>query len=117
MTQPGQSGRTSAAPEPKVAPGPGGEPQRPVDAGTTDGGTTGGDAGQADGGAGSTTLVQTFKAVGSALFGVRSSKGHQTDIARLNPIHVILAGLLAVAVFIGLLIFFARMMLRASGAA
>ncbi len=66
---------------------------------------------------GSTTLLQTFKAVGSALFGVRSSKGHQTDIARLNPIHVILAGLLAVAVFIGVLIFFVRIMLRASGAA
>lgn len=63
------------------------------------------------------TLLQTFKAVGSALFGVRSASGHRTDMSQLNPIHVIVAGLLAVAVFIGLLIFFAKMMLRASGAA
>ena len=65
----------------------------------------------------SSTLLQTFKAVGSALFGVRSASGHRTDMSQLNPIHVIVAGLLAVAVFIGLLIFFAKMMLRASGAA
>lgn len=63
------------------------------------------------------TLLQTFKAVGSALFGVRSASGHRTDMSRLNPVHVILAGLLAAAVFVGLLIFFAKMMLRASGAA
>lgn len=63
------------------------------------------------------TLLQTFKAVGSALFGVRSASGHRTDMSRLNPVHVILAGLLAAAVFIGLLIFFAKMMLRASGVA
>ena len=65
----------------------------------------------------SSTLLQTFKAVGSALFGVRSASGHRTDMSQLNPIHVILAGLLAVAVFVGLLIFFAKMMLRASGVA
>ena len=60
---------------------------------------------------------KSFKAVGSALFGVRSASGHRTDMSRLNPVHVILAGLLAAAVFIGLLIFFAKMMLRASGVA
>ena len=64
----------------------------------------------------SMSLVQTFKAVGSALFGVRSSSGHRTDMSQLNPIHVIVAGLLAVALFIGLLILFAKLMLRASGA-
>lgn len=63
------------------------------------------------------TLLQTLKAVGSGLFGVRSSKGHQADIARLNPIHVIIAAVLAAAVFIGVLLFVVRMMLRASGTA
>lgn len=72
---------------------------------------------RADGDASPSTLLQTFKAVGSAMFGVRSASGHKTDMSRLNPIHVIVAGLLAVAVFIGLLIFLAKMMLRVSGSA
>lgn len=63
------------------------------------------------------TFVQTLKAVGSGLFGVRSAKGREIDMSSLNPIHVILAGVIAVAIFIGLLLFFARMMLRASGVA
>ena len=34
------------------------------------------------------------------LFGVRKGAGYQDDIARLNPVHVIVAGLLAAAIFV-----------------
>ncbi len=63
------------------------------------------------------TLAETFKAVGASFFGVRSGKAHQSDMSRLNPIHVILAGIAAAVVFIGVLILAVKLMLRAAGAA
>ena len=45
---------------------------------------------------------------GLGLFGVRKGAGYQEDSARLNPVHVIVAGLLAGAVFVGVLILIVR---------
>jgi hypothetical protein len=50
------------------------------------------------------SLVQTFKAVGWSFFGVRKSKDHEQDLAKLNPVHVIVAGVLAALLFIGILV-------------
>jgi cytochrome c oxidase assembly protein subunit 11 len=63
------------------------------------------------------SLAETFKAIGAAFFGVRSGKAHDSDMSRLNPVHVILAGVIAAAAFIGLLVVAVKLMLRASGAA
>lgn len=63
------------------------------------------------------TLAETFKAVGASFFGVRSGKAHQSDMDRLNPFHVIIVGIVAAALFIGVLIGAVKLMLRASGAA
>lgn len=54
------------------------------------------------------SFLQTLKAVGWGLFGVRKGVGYQEDSARLNPVHVIVAGLLAGAVFVGVLILIVR---------
>lgn len=62
------------------------------------------------------TLLETFKAVGWAFFGVRSGKAHRSDFSRLNPIHVIVVGLVAAGLFIGLLVLAVRLMMRAAGA-
>lgn len=40
-------------------------------------------------------FFQTLKAVAWGMFGVRKGKGYTTDIATLNPVHLIIAGVLA----------------------
>lgn len=53
-------------------------------------------------------FLQTMKAVAWGMLGIRKGKGHQEDFSRLNPLHLILAGLLATAVFVLALIAAAR---------
>lgn len=48
--------------------------------------------------------LQTLRAVAWSFFGVRRSAAHEHDLARLNPVHVIIAGLVAAALFIGALV-------------
>lgn len=50
------------------------------------------------------SLVQTAKAVGWSFFGVRKRAAYEQDAQNLNPVHVILMGVLAAALFVGLLI-------------
>ena len=47
---------------------------------------------------------QTARAVFWSFFGVRRKADYERDAAQLNPVHVIIAGLLAAALFIALLI-------------
>ena len=51
----------------------------------------------------------TMKAVFWSFFGVRKRKDYESDAAQLNPVHVIIAGLIAAALFIAVLIFIVRM--------
>jgi len=46
----------------------------------------------------------SMKAVFWSFFGVRKRRDYEHDAANLNPLHVILAALLGVAIFIGVLI-------------
>jgi hypothetical protein len=43
---------------------------------------------------------QTVKAVGWSFFGVRKASGYEEDVARINPVHVIVAGVLAAVLFV-----------------
>ena len=45
-------------------------------------------------------LVRTFKAVAWSFFGVRKGTEYEKDIAQLNPLHVIVAGIVAAALFV-----------------
>jgi len=45
-------------------------------------------------------FFQTLKAVFWGFFGVRKGKGYQEDIARLNPVHLIVAGVIATILFV-----------------
>jgi preprotein translocase subunit Sec61beta len=47
---------------------------------------------------------QTARAVLWSFFGVRRKSDYERDAAQLNPAYVIIAGLLAAALFVGLLI-------------
>ncbi|MCS6762856.1 MAG: DUF2970 domain-containing protein [Candidatus Protistobacter heckmanni] len=48
---------------------------------------------------------QTLDAVLWSFFGVRRSDAHERDMQSLNPLHVVVVGVLAAACFVALLIF------------
>ena len=47
------------------------------------------------------SFVRTLKAVAWSFFGVRKSAEHAKDLEQLNPLHVIIAAVVAVALFVG----------------
>lgn len=51
---------------------------------------------------------QTIKAVAWGFFGVRKNKGYDTDIATINPVYLIVAGIIAAIIFVGGLVFIAK---------
>lgn len=50
------------------------------------------------------TFLQTIGAVAWSFFGVRRSADLERDMRRLNPAHVVIAGIAGAAVFVGLLL-------------
>jgi hypothetical protein len=60
---------------------------------------------------------QTLRAVGWSFFGVRKSAEHEKDMAQLNPVHVIIAGVIAAVVFIVALVLIVRWVLSSGVAA
>jgi hypothetical protein len=55
------------------------------------------------------SFAASMKAVFWSFFGVRKRKDYEHDAENLNPFHVILAGLLGAAIFIGVLLLVVRM--------
>ncbi|MFC3337299.1 DUF2970 domain-containing protein [Paracandidimonas soli] len=53
-------------------------------------------------------FLQTMKAVAWGFFGVRKNKGYNEDIAQLNPVHLIIAGVLAAILFVVVLVLAAK---------
>jgi hypothetical protein len=47
------------------------------------------------------SFLRSFRAVAWSFFGVRRSQDLERDASELNPVHVIVAGLLAAALFVG----------------
>lgn len=47
----------------------------------------------------------TLRAVAWSFFGVRRGADHAQDVVRLNPVHVIIAGILAAVLFVMSIIF------------
>jgi hypothetical protein len=54
------------------------------------------------------SFLQTLKAVAWSFFGVRKGTDYEKDISQLNPVHVIIAGILGAAVFIFVLLAIVR---------
>ncbi len=54
-------------------------------------------------------FIDTFQAVGASFFGVRGRRSHERDLAGLDPVRVVIAGLLAAAAFVLVLVMIARM--------
>ena len=47
---------------------------------------------------------QSMKAVAWSFFGVRRGSDYEKDVSQLNPVHVVIAGVIAAVVFIGVLV-------------
>lgn len=55
------------------------------------------------------SFFATMKAVFWSFFGVRRRKDYEQDAAQLNPVHVIIAGLIGAALFIAVLVMIVRL--------
>jgi hypothetical protein len=62
------------------------------------------------------SFVQTMKAVAWSFFGVRKGADYQKDLDELNPVHLVIAGVIGALVFIGALLLLVNWVLS-SGAA
>ena len=47
---------------------------------------------------------QTVQAVAWSFFGVRRSAEYERDVSRLNPVHVVIAGVIGAALFVAALV-------------
>ncbi len=54
------------------------------------------------------SFAQTARAVAWSFFGVRRSADLAQDVQKLNPVHVIVAGLIGAALFVGALVLLVR---------
>ena len=48
----------------------------------------------------SLSFLQTMQAVAWSFFGVRRGGDYEKDVARLNPVHVIIAGVIGAVLFV-----------------
>ena len=50
------------------------------------------------------SFLQTMRAVAWSFFGVRKASGYENDLSKLNPVHVVIAGVIGALLFITLLL-------------
>jgi len=50
------------------------------------------------------SILRTFKAVAWSFFGVRKASEYEKDVAQLNPVHVVIAGVVAAGLFVAALV-------------
>jgi len=56
-----------------------------------------------------TSFWATLKAVFWSFFGIRKKSDYEKDAAQLNPLHVLIAGIIGALIFIALLIVIVRL--------
>lgn len=54
------------------------------------------------------SFLQTMRAVAWSFFGVRRSADYAQDVQKLNPVHVVIAGVLGAALFVFALVMLVR---------
>jgi len=54
------------------------------------------------------SFLQTLRAVAWSFFGVRRSKDYENDVQKLNPLHVVIAGVIGAVIFVVTLILLVR---------
>lgn len=61
------------------------------------------------------SFLQTMRAVAWSFFGVRRSSDHARDVSELNPVHVVIAGVIGAAIFIGVLVVIVNWVVGSAG--
>jgi hypothetical protein len=61
--------------------------------------------------------LQTMRAVAWSFFGVRRSADYAQDVAKLNPVHVVVAGLIGAALFVVAVVLLVRWVVSSGVAA
>jgi len=51
-------------------------------------------------GQGTGSFLQSMKAVAWSFFGIRKASEYENDLGRLNPVHVVIAGVLGAVLFV-----------------
>ena len=60
------------------------------------------------------SVARTIKAVAWSFVGLRSGKEFEKDTQQLNPIHIVIAGFVGVALFIGILLLIVNWAVKAA---
>jgi hypothetical protein len=60
-----------------------------------------------------TTFLTSVKLVAWSFLGIRSSKGYRDDLSKVNPLHVVLVGLVAAVLLVVSLISLAKWVVSA----
>jgi hypothetical protein len=60
------------------------------------------------------SMLRTAKAVAWSFVGLRSGKEFEKDTQQLNPIHIVIAGFVGVAIFIGVLLLLVNWAVKAA---
>ncbi len=63
------------------------------------------------------SFLQTVKAVAWSFVGLRKRAGYEQDVSKLNPVHVIVAGVLGALIFIAALVLTVRWVIGSGVAA
>jgi len=58
-------------------------------------------------------FFQTLKAICWGALGIRKGAGYTDDVARLNPVHLIVAGIIAAVLFVVTLVLLSQWAIRA----
>ena len=63
------------------------------------------------------SLLQTARAVAWSFLGIRRSSGLEQDVQELNPVHVVIGGVLGAAVFVAFIVLLVRWVVSSGVAA
>ena len=63
------------------------------------------------------SFLMTMKAVAWSFFGVRKSGDYEKDVEQLNPVHLVIAGVLGAALFVIVLVLLVQWVLSSGVAA
>ncbi len=61
--------------------------------------------------------LQTMRAVAWSFFGIRRSSGYADDVQKLNPVHVLIGGIVGAALFVGAIVLLVRWVVSSGVAA
>ena len=54
------------------------------------------------------SLMQTVRAVAWSFLGIRKASGYEKDVQQLNPVHVVVVGIVGAALFVAVLVVLVR---------